>query len=399
MNPGPSAFLVAIDKDSAAVKWVAPLHEGHPAAVMTGSPVLDGDRLYVGVSSQEEFSKYVSGYVCCTFRGSVVALDVATGNVIWRTHTISDDAYYSDAGAGVVDAGDGGTWLPAYAGVAVWSSTPVVDRKRKQLYVTTGNNYIEPAAGPSKADGNYVDAVIALDLDTGKVKWANSLPEGGKDIWTLFDTSGPDSDFGAGANLFTAKINGVAKDLVGAGQKSGMYYAFDPDTGATVWKTQVGPGGHLGGIHWGTATDGTRIYVGINNSTGASLTLLGKGPHSGEMTTSGIWSALDTANGEVVWQVADPALDKPLSGASVNGPVAVVNGVLFGGSMDAKGTMFAFNAETGEKLWSFESGGTVYGGPAVANGVVYWGSGYPSSIRPLGFGSTSKQLYAFHLGK
>jgi polyvinyl alcohol dehydrogenase (cytochrome) len=137
------------------------------------------------------------------------------------------------------------------------------------------------------------------------------------------------------------------------------------------------------------------------------VSLLGKGPGAGQMVTTGTWAALDTATGDVLWQIADPALAMPLSGGTVNGPVAVANGVMFGGSMDMDGTMFALDAATGEVLWQFQSGGTVYGGPAIAGGVVYWGSGYPGKAkagqliakRPLGFGlsSTKGQLFAFAL--
>jgi len=392
---GPNAFLVAVDQSTGAVKWVTEL-DPHPAAVITGSPVLEGGRLYIGVSSFEEvFPTGVPGYPCCSFRGSEVAVDVATGSVVWQTHTIADSLYYGDAGPG--DAG-----LSGYAGGAVWSSTPVVDRKRQQIYVTVGNDYNvapgNPEAGAS--EGNYIDAVMALDLATGSVKWARSVPEGGQDIWTFGAMIGQDSDFGCGANLFTASVGGTPRDLVGAGQKSGVYWAFDPDTGATVWSTQVGPGGHIGGIHWGTATDGIRIYVGVNNETGTPFTLGGHGPQAGKQSPTGAWGALDPATGDILWQVANPALPDggigALALASVNGPVVVVNGVLFAGSMDLAGTMFAFDAATGDVLWSFESKATVYGSPAVVDGVVYWGAGYPSR---LGFGNSIKKLYAFAVGE
>jgi polyvinyl alcohol dehydrogenase (cytochrome) len=404
-SPGPSAFLLALDKDTGDVKWISPVHEGHPAAVITGSPVLDGNTLYVGVSSQEEFSSLVGNYTCCTFRGSVVAVNADTGELKWRTHTVSDALYYGSAG------GDGGilsTYAGGYAGNAIWSSTPAVDRKRHQLYVTTGNNYIIPSGAQAVVDGNYVDAVMALDLDTGHVNWSQALPAAGaanaSDSWTITNTTGPDSDFGAGANLYTANVNGTPTDFVGAGQKSGTYFAFNPDNGKIVWQTAVGPGGHLGGIHWGTASDGQRVYVGVNNEAGSSFTLLGGGPSAGTPVTTGLWAALDAATGSIIWETANPKLDKPLAGATVNGPVVAVNGVMFGGSMDGKGNMFALDAATGAVLWQFESGATVYGGPAIANGVVYWGSGYPSSVRPLGFGTSGKSnspatpaLYAFSL--
>ena len=378
----PSAFLVAVDRNSGAPLWVTPLHEGHVAAIITGSPVLDGDRLYVGVSSSEEyFAELAPFYSCCTFRGSVVAVDVLTGAILWRTHMIRDDVYFDVQGA-----------PSGYAGAAVWSSTPAVDRKRRQLYVTTGNNYSMPPAAQGLVDGNYFDAVVALDIDTGAVQWAHSLGSS-SDIWTPVDTAGPDADFGSGANLFTVTMNGLSKDFVGAGQKSGIYWALDADTGAVVWKTRVSPGGHFGGIHWGAATDGKRIYVSANDTDGSAFVLGGKGVHAGEMSTTGGWSALDPSTGDLLWQVPDPALAQPLNGASVNGPIAIVNGVLFGGSMDASGTMFALDAATGDVLWAFQSGATVYGGPAVASGVVYWGSGYVP-VR-LGYGTSSKKLFAF----
>jgi polyvinyl alcohol dehydrogenase (cytochrome) len=115
------------------------------------------------------------------------------------------------------------------------------------------------------------------------------------------------------------------------------------------------------------------------------------------MITTGAWGALDPGTGTILWQIADPAMTMPLLGASVNGPVTAVNGVVFAGSMDPMGTMFAFDAATGDVLWSFQSGGTVYGGPAVAGGVVYWGSGYPSTR--LQFGTPSQKLYAFEIGQ
>jgi polyvinyl alcohol dehydrogenase (cytochrome) len=271
-----------------------------------------------------------------------------------------------------------------------------VDRKRKQLYVTTGNNYAAPGGGLASVDGNYVDAVIALDLATGAIKWGRSLPRGGTPGATdIFPNGGGvDSDFGAGANLFTATIGGQLKDLVGAGQKSGDYWAFDPDTGETVWQTQAGPGGVIGGIHFGTATDGYRVYVEVNDSQATPWTIAGSGSQAGTSSTSGFWAALDAADGHIVWQIANPALSRPATGGtSTDGPVVVVNGVLFGGSMDPNGTMFAMNAATGEVLWSFQSGGSVYGGPAVANGVVYWGCGYSQGT--LGTGTRCAQLYAF----
>jgi polyvinyl alcohol dehydrogenase (cytochrome) len=416
-QPGAGSYLVAIDQDTAAVKWVT-LLDTHLASVVSGSPVLDSEKgmLFIGVASQEEYGGLASAfgvpYTCCSFRGSAVAVDVSTGMIKWKTSTITDDLFYGDAGvpeAGPVDAGPpdaAPASVQGFAGDAIWSSTPVIDRANNQLIVTTGDNYkMTSPSAVGVIPGNWVDSIVALDLGTGMVNWVDQLPGGGTATSDAFSTGGMysggiDSDFGAGAQLFTATVNGAPEELVGAGQKSGVYFAVNAKTGKEVWKTKVGPGGGVGGIHWGTATDGVRVYMQNNNTSGMSLTLMG--PNGGGKTTTGTWTALDTATGNVVWQAADPAPPKAPSTVTVNGPVTVVNGVMFGGSMDAAGTMVALDASNGSVLWKFQSGGTVYGGPAIAGGMVFWGSGYPgggllTAKRPLGFGapSTKGQLFAF----
>jgi polyvinyl alcohol dehydrogenase (cytochrome) len=241
---------------------------------------------------------------------------------------------------------------------------------------------------------------MSLDLRTGAIKWAQRMTMG--DVFTIYDylafgpnAGGPDYDFGSAANLFHTRMHGVARDVVGAGQKSGVYWALDPDTGSVLWNTPVGPGGHLGGIHWGTAVDANRIYVPVNDETGDAYVLGGQGAQAGKSTTVGSWAALDPSTGNIEWQVANPSMTAPQNGTSVNGPVSVANGVLFGGSMDPSGTMFAFDAATGAILWSFQSGATVYGGPAISEGVVYWGNGYPAGR--LRFGTPGGTLYAFQI--
>jgi polyvinyl alcohol dehydrogenase (cytochrome) len=382
-----SAFMVAVDQATGALRWLT-LLDPHPYALIASSPALDGDTLYVGVSSGEEAALLADpNYPCCSFRGSVAALNATTGAIVWQTPTI-DDAVYRNA--------DGS--LSGYAGAAVWSGTPTVDHKRSVVYVTTGNNYsVAPDQADSGAplpDGDRIESILALDLASGGVIWSQRMTAG--DIWNFGLPGNHDYDFGCGANLFQATLGGTRRDVVGAGQKSGVYWALDPDTGATLWKTQVGPGGHYGGIHWGTAVDGARVYVGVNDESGTGYKLGGSGTMAGTTVNVGSWAALDPGTGETLWQVPNTAMSAPLNGVSVNGPLAVVNGVVFAGSMDQDGTMFAFDATSGDMLWHFKSGGTVYGGPAIVDGVVYWGNGYPSSR--LGFGTPGTLLYAFEVG-
>jgi polyvinyl alcohol dehydrogenase (cytochrome) len=363
-----AAYVVSLSPADGSVNWVSQVLDSNPATDIQQSPVYDGKNIYIGTTSSEEAG---STY---TFRGSVVAMDASKagkGKVLWQTYTIDSS-------------------LSGYAGGAVWGSTPVVDKKRNQLYVGTGNNYV--TNGTPMVKGNNIDSILALDLGTGEIKWAANFAPGGSDVWTFSNHASMDGDFGSGPNFFTANVNGTMTEMVGAGQKSGWYYALNPDTGAVIWKTQFGPGGSVGGIHWGTATDGVRVYAGVNNTPGKSWTLAG-----GMTTTNGAWGAMDAATGKILWQTANPnsGMSSTVGGGgtvSVNGPVKVTNGVVFGGSMDSAGTMYAFDAMTGKILWSYKSGGSVYGGPAIAGKTVFWGSGYSSS---LGFGTSSRTLYAF----
>ncbi len=392
-----NATMAAVDKDTAALKWQTPL-DTHPTALITSSPAIDGDVVYVGVSSGEEVAAgQIPGYPCCSFRGSVVALSATTGAIKWKTPMIEDSVFYKPDGS-----------MSGYAGVAIWSGTPTLDRKRRLVYVTTGNNYSVPANAPSPPPaGDHVESIVAVDMDSGVIKWSASMVAPAGDVWTFETPGGPDYDLGCGANLFQASSHGTFHDVVGAGQKSGVYWAVNPDDGGVLWKTQVGPGGHLGGIHWGTAVDSNGVYVGVNDETGTAYTMGGSGPQAGKKTSVGSWAALDPAGGsgdagvsnkgKILWQIANPSMTAPLEGASVNGPLAVYNGVVFAGSMDAMGMMYALDASSGKVLWQYASGATVYSGPAIANGVVYWGVGYPSTR--LGFGSHGTvQLYAFELG-
>jgi polyvinyl alcohol dehydrogenase (cytochrome) len=376
------ANVIAVDPVSGVLRWITKVDD-HPAAIITGSPVAYNGIIYVGVSSTEEGFANQVGYDCCTFRGSVVALNADTGQMIWKTYTVPDNDGASNA----------------YSGGAIWQP-PAIDSARHLLYVGTGNNYNVPQSVAdceelAIADHNtsidactpqtdHFDSALALDLVSGKVKWYTKLKA--YDAWTVAcfapragvvcpSPTGPDYDFGgSGPNLLW--------NLVGFGQKSGMYWALNPNTGAIIWSTLVGPGGSLGGIQWGTAADPSRIYVPIGNNHKTSYTLAPNGP----TITWGSWAALSALSGKILWQTADPT-----QGATDPGAASIANGVLYAGS--TSGFMYALDSTSGKILWSFASGGSVMGGPAIVNGVVYWGSGYKK--QPPGTGNN--KLYAFYL--
>jgi polyvinyl alcohol dehydrogenase (cytochrome) len=399
------AHILAINKISGELVWMTEVDD-HIGAQITQSAVIQGDRIFVGVASNEEGLAINNAYPCCSFRGSVVSLLLGTGQILWKTYMTPADMDFS--------------------GCAVWGSTPVVDPKRNSLYVTTGNNYTVPqeildcvAQGGSSnqvqaciqavpgSSENYFNAIVALDLTTGAVKWANTVMP--FDAWTaacLFggencpEEAGPDYDFGQGPALFKTGSGSGGHELLGAGQKSGIYWAVNPSNGSTVWSTEVGPGGEIGGLQWGSAVDGQRIYVAVSNSRYNSH-LMTTGPGAGQTVNGGFWAALNAATGEVVWENAatNPPPNPPLNVenpiARNIGAVSVANGVSFAGAGDAEGTMYAFDAASGEILWSFESGGTIASGPAIVDGNVYWGSGYAN----LNFGTPNDKVYAFHIGE
>jgi polyvinyl alcohol dehydrogenase (cytochrome) len=312
----------------------------------------------------------------------MLALDVDTGAIIWKT------------------------WMApsGYSGNAIWGSAPAIDIKRGQLYVATGNNYSVPASvlscvGAASSDpaaqraclatDDHFDSIVALDLATGAIRWAtNALPF---DAWTVSclpflgdgsncpNPAGPDYDFGQAPALYRA-AGGL--EFVGAGQKSGQYWALNPDTGAVRWVTQAGPGGTAGGLQWGSAVDGQRVYTENANSNQVSWRL-----PAGNYVTSGIWSGLNASTGQVLWQAA------PSQGGSTSGPVTTTNGVVFGCSLDSLGHMYALDAATGAELWRFASGGSCLSGAAIAGGELFWGSGYSN----FGFGTPNHKLYAFEL--
>jgi polyvinyl alcohol dehydrogenase (cytochrome) len=394
------AYLLAINAKTGDLRWKTQL-ETSTGAVLTGSPAVLDEVVYTGVSGVgQEAAAASDSFDCCSFRGSAVAVSAQTGAILWQT-------YMAPLG---------------YTGVSVWGSNPVIDTSRKTVFIGAGNNFSTPtdpayvncilAGGTQKAclsPDDHVDSVVALDMKTGKVKWSQRLTDGddwnvacgGQGHTTPVGTNcpmpaGTDFDFGSAPNEFSVQVpearghpdghRDEQRDFIGAGQKSGMYSAFDPDTGDFLWGTQVGPGGTLGGIEWGSATDGERIYVAISNSSHLQYTA-GTG-----VGTAGSWSALDPTTGEILWQTPDP------NGAVDTGPMTVANGVVYAPSMGAATAstpnMFALDATTGKVLWSFPSGGSVQAGAVVVDGTVYWGSGYGR----LGFVAGQKKFYAFSLG-
>jgi polyvinyl alcohol dehydrogenase (cytochrome) len=452
--PNDGAVVAAINRHTGDLVW-STLVDDHPGAKITSSPVIHGNTVYVGVSSWEEDLAINSSaaqfggdpndpYPCCSFIGSVVALDLRNGDIRWQTFMAPGD----DVPDGILEPGDVG-----FMGVAVYGGSLSLDLTRRQLYIPTANNYVvpekarqcernrlDPVGQPppvfpdgigcdnlNDVVGNHVDSIVALDMDSGAVNWSFGARE--YDAWvhscavpdfTLIffppllgtaptvppgnfascsDVPGPDYGFGqAPMVLQNVEMNdGQPRDMLGVGEKSGIFYALDPDDGDLIWSTRVSPGGVLGGMQWGSATDGETIYTASSNGNNASRDRnlpfyptplnpiypgfpgflnaqtefsgpgfgLGLGGEawtlvnppaeavanaddistwveaSGLKTITGFWSALDAATGRILWQRPLPTDGRP--------PVD----------------------ETPEPD---QSGGAIHGSVTLANGVLFGGA-------------------------
>lgn len=368
-DTGANAY--AVDAATGAPLW-SRLMDEHPLARVTGSPALHDGRLYVPVSSIEETAAGQPGYECCTFRGSVTALDARDGAVVWRTYMAPPAQQMGKSAAGVL------VWGPS--GVGIWQP-PTVDAKRSVIYVATGNTY----SGAAQPTG---DAIVALDLATGGIKWIKQMTEG--DVFgcragspNCGEKAGPDFDFGAPAMLTRSRDG---RDLLVVGQKSGMAYALDPDKqGAVIWEYRAGQGSIWGGIQWGAAVDNEQVYLPVSDI---------------RLKEPGGLHAVSLVTGERLWYAPPPPLKctpgAPTCNAALISAPTLLEGVLFSGSND--GALRAHSTKDGAIVWEFDTnrdfptlngipakGGAIQGpGPTIVDGMLYLNAGYGDHLGRAG---------------
>ncbi len=362
--------MYAVNATTGALLWKTRVDD-HLYAEITGTPKLENGRLYVPVSGgAEQVAAGNPSYECCTFRGSLVALDAASGKQIWKSYTISEPA----KPAGKTTSGTS-KWGPS--GVALWSS-PTVDLRRKAIYVSTGVNYSDPATSNS-------DAVLAFDIVSGRLLWSRQLLA--DDVFNFGcntdkkencpQTIGKDFDIGTPPIL---RPLGGGRSLLIVGAKSGMLYALDPENqGKIVWSSRIGVGGPQGGIMWGAAADDRLAYVALSDWDPGN-------PEAG----GGVFG-VDISTGKTKWSTPAPkpaCLGTPGCSAAQPSPVTAIPGVVFAGSLD--GHLRAYDSTAGGIIWDFDTlqqfpavngiqahGGSINGsGPVIAGGMLFCNSGY-----------------------
>jgi polyvinyl alcohol dehydrogenase (cytochrome) len=295
----------------------------------------------------------------------VAALDATDGHLIWRSYTIPE----APKDTGEVNSAGARRFHPA--GAPVWNS-PTIDVKRNRLYVGSGEAYTSPAADQS-------DAVIAYDLDTGKMLWWHQSIA--KDAWNMScfigggpncpRENGPDLDIGAPPILYH---RAGGRDLLLVGEKSADVFALDPDDGHQIWRVKYGRGGYAGGVHWGMTATPKALYTPISDAT---IT----GTEKGERK-AGLF-ALNPDDGAIIWY--SPAPDactperKPACDPGFSAPATSIPGVVFAPSFD--GWFRAFRESDGKLIWSYDtnrsfdtvSGAKAHGGSMESAGALVVG--------------------------
>jgi polyvinyl alcohol dehydrogenase (cytochrome) len=373
-----TGWYYSLDAASGRLLWKKRI-DSHDSVRLTGAAAVYQDMIFVPAASWEETRSTNSDYACCSFRGSVTALRIKDGSQVWKTYTIEEEPKQLTNTPNAV-----GQWGPSGAGV--WSS-PTLDVKRGVMYITTGDNFSSPGTSMS-------DAVVALEIKTGRIMWSKQVTP--NDVFSGACTTkpggcpGPDFDFGSSA-ILQKLTNG--RELLFAGQKSGVVYALDPERkGEIVWQTRVGKGSANGGVQWGMASDGQKIYAQVSDVARIRRTTANPtDPNTSNLDPAqgGGLTALRAETGEKVWY-APPASCGLKPGCSPAQPQAVtaIPGVVFAGSLD--GHIRAFSTDDGHVLWDFDTvrsyesvnggkanGGSLDGaGPVVVGGMVFVNSGY-----------------------
>jgi len=382
-GPTPSVYfgdilgrLYAVDALTGKERWSKRLDE-HPSATITATPLYHDGRIYAPVSSLEVVPAADPNYPCCTFRGSMVALDAQDGREVWRFWAIPERPRLLGKTAAGAD-------IYGPSGAPMWLS-PTLDAARGLIYAGTGENYSSPA------DENS-DSIFAIDIASGKRVWHRQTITG--DAWNVAcmmadnpncpTEKGPDFDHSSSPLLVDLP---VGKPLLLVGHKNGTVYALDPDkAGALLWQVKVGRGSIQGGVHFGMAVEGTTLYVPIND-----MNNLRDGKVMDAAAARPGMHAVDIVTGKLLWSrvqanVCGP--DRPFCDPGISAAVTALPGAVVAGHLD--GHVRAYARKDGALLWDFDTvrdfvgvngmhgrgGGMSGAGAAIGDGHIVINSGY-----------------------
>lgn len=378
-------FVHAFDAKTGAIVWSADVEEFGDQNMVTGGIQYHNGKLIVPVATKAVITAALT-LACCESHGSVVALNSATGAKLWRFHGTDEADVLSST-------------RKAPNGVSVWS-TPLIDTARNQILFGTSQNLTQPVT-------EYADSIVAIDLNTGAVKWHyKAIEDDAYNATCDLDTpvvnfcDGPDHDWDVITPLLTK--NSAGADVIIAGDKSGNVFSLNPASGTLIWENRIGAGGKLGGIHWAMAVNSSHVFVGIADVTAAKSSVIDSllGTDIFGFTSIAVpmiqvpnampgLYALDKDTGIVAWEFHDTHFaDGVLVDSIYSAGLTVTNDLLFAASLD--GVVKAFRAADGEQLWSFDTainvtdkygragnGGTVESvGPVIAGNNMLLNSGY-----------------------
>ena len=336
-------YIFAADAENGAELWRKEVSLFNPGSLLTGGIVQHRDKLIVPISAMGVGFAMNPQYECCKSHGGVRALDANTGAILWTLRMTAEAQPTYKNSVGVQQ------WGPS--GAPVWT-TPAIDPKRNLIYVGTGENTSTPATNTS-------DAIVAINIHDGSVKWIYQGTAGDAfNAACLMNgpncpkENGPDFDFGA-SPILAKTPSGV--DILLAGQKSGVVHALNPDDGELVWQTEISKGSALGGVHWGMAVSGSAVIVPINDP--GSFALLGGEPKPGVY-------ALDIETGVQKWahravQDCTPAIDADTPWPECHPRYTFSAAASTGGDLAYTGSLagdaYAFNVTTGAVAWRYQT--------------------------------------------
>jgi polyvinyl alcohol dehydrogenase (cytochrome) len=320
--------LFALRKDTGEVLWKTRFADDEHAGNAGRLTVFEGT-VFVPVSSVEEALSTQSGFEP-DFRGHVVAVDAASGEIRWNLQLAQ----------------------PPHDGVGVWSGF-AVDPRERTLWFTTSNGYTGEASELS-------DAFVAADLDLGRIRRYRQVYQ--HDVWTMAQPFGPDYAFGAAPQIFMARVDGEPRKLVAAGNKSGTFFVLDARTGEPVWTTTIGHGNLGGGILADASIGGDRIFLWGNEA------FAHQEPEKHPMDVA----AVDAATGKWLWVRPEAQPAGLTSAGFLAGDVYLVP------SLDGK--VRGYSATDGKTLWTSADHGSIGSSLWVADGRLLFGTGVPAQF-------------------